>query len=48
LTVILVEQKLPFARRVADRFLILDRGRLMAAAEMDALGDDLVREYLTV
>jgi urea transport system ATP-binding protein len=48
LTVILVEQKLPFARRVADRFLVLDRGRLMAAGEMEELGDDLVREYLTV
>ena len=48
LTVILVEQKLPFARRVADRFAILDRGRLMATGPMDGLGDDLVREYLTV
>jgi urea transport system ATP-binding protein len=48
LTVILVEQKLPFARRVADRFLILDRGRLMASGDMDDLGDDLVRKYLTV
>ena len=48
LTVILVEQKLPFARRVADRFQILDRGRLMATGPMDALDDDLVREYLTV
>jgi urea transport system ATP-binding protein len=48
LTVILVEQKLPFARRVADRFLILDRGRLMASGDMAGLGDDLVREYLTV
>ena len=48
LTVILVEQKLPFARRVADRFLILDRGRLKARGEMAELGDDLVREYLTV
>jgi urea transport system ATP-binding protein len=48
LTVILVEQKLPFARRVAERFAILDRGRLMASGPMGALGDDLVREYLTV
>jgi urea transport system ATP-binding protein len=48
LTVILVEQKLPFARRVADRFAIMDRGRLMATGGMDGLGDDLVREYLTV
>jgi urea transport system ATP-binding protein len=48
LTVILVEQKLPFARRVADRFLILDRGRLMAAGAMAELSDGLVKEYLTV
>ncbi len=48
LTVILVEQKLPFARRIADRFLILDRGRVMAAGEMAELSDELVREYLTV
>lgn len=48
LTVILVEQKLPFARRVADRFAILDRGRLMASGDIGALGDDLVRQYLTV
>ena len=48
LTVILVEQKLPFARRVADRFLILDRGRSMASGAMGELGEDLVRQYLTV
>jgi urea transport system ATP-binding protein len=48
LTVLLVEQKLPFARRVADRFVILDRGRLMAAGPMPELSDELVRQYLTV
>lgn len=48
LTVLLVEQKLPFARRVADRFCILDRGRQVAAGEIAELSDDLVHEYLTV
>ncbi len=48
LTVLLVEQKLPFARKVADRFTILDRGRLAASGRMDELNDDLVHEYLTV
>jgi urea transport system ATP-binding protein len=48
LTVILVEQKLPFARRVADRFIILDRGRLMATGAMADLNDELVKQYLTV
>ncbi len=48
LTVLLVEQKLPFARKVADRFCILDRGHHVATGEMDTLNDDLVRRYLTV
>ena len=48
LTVLLVEQKLPFARKVADRFCILDRGRHVAAGEMAQLDDELIRQYLTV
>jgi len=48
LTVILVEQKLPFARRVADRFVLMERGRLMALGPMAELGDDIVKQYLTV
>ncbi|MET0104850.1 MAG: urea ABC transporter ATP-binding subunit UrtE [Sedimenticola sp.] len=48
LTVLLVEQKLPFARKVADHFCILDRGRHVAAGEMNQLDDELIRQYLTV
>lgn len=48
LTVLLVEQKLPFARRVGDRFCILDRGRSVAAGEMNELNDELIQQYLTV
>ncbi len=48
LTVLLVEQKLPFARKVADRFCLLDRGRAVASGEMSALSDELIRQYLTV
>lgn len=48
LTVLLVEQKLPFARRVGDRFTILDRGRVVADGAMNELNDQLVKEYLTV
>ncbi|MCB1749825.1 MAG: urea ABC transporter ATP-binding subunit UrtE [Gammaproteobacteria bacterium] len=48
LTVLLVEQKLPFARRVADRFVILDRGRVVAAMPTAALDEDTVTRYLTV
>ena len=48
LTVLLVEQKLPFARRVADTFCILDRGRSVAQGEIAGLSDELVERYLTV
>jgi len=48
LTVLLVEQKLPFARRVADRFCLLDRGRNVASGMMMELNDELIQQYLTV
>lgn len=47
-TVLLVEQKLPFARRVASEFRILDKGRLVAGGAIDELSDDDIRQYLTV
>ena len=48
MTVLLVEQKLPFARKVADRFSILDRGRHVAAGRMQDLDDSMIKQYLTV
>lgn len=48
ITVLLVEQKLPFARRVGDHFCILERGKSVATGTMDALDDELVRNFLTV
>ena len=48
MTVLLVEQKLPLARRVADRFYVLDKGRAVASGAMSDLDDALVRRYLTV
>jgi len=48
LTVLLVEQKLPFARRYADRFAILDRGRPVADGAIEQLSDALIKQHLTV
>ncbi|MBJ21044.1 MAG: urea ABC transporter ATP-binding subunit UrtE [bacterium] len=48
ISVLLVEQKLPLARRVADRFYVLDKGRTVASGAMDELDDEVVRRYLTV
>ncbi len=48
LTVLLVEQKLPFARRVASQVRILDKGRLVVTGAMEVLTDELVRQHLSV
>ena len=48
LTILLVEQKLPFARRVAQKFCILDKGRDVVADDMENLGEEIITQYLTV
>ena len=48
LTVLLVEQKLPFARRVAHQFRIIDKGRIVAGGNIDGLSEGLVKQHLTV
>jgi urea transport system ATP-binding protein len=48
LTVLLVEQKLPFARRVATDLRVLDKGRLVVSGNISELTDELVRTHLTV
>ena len=48
LAVLLVEQKLPFARRVATEFCIVANGRRVAAGVIDELTDQVVREHLSV
>jgi urea transport system ATP-binding protein len=48
LTVLLVEQKLPFARRVASEFCVLDKGRRVAAGPIEGLTGEVVKEYLSV
>lgn len=47
-TVLLVEQKLPFARRVASEFRILEKGRCVADGPIAALTDDVVHAHLSV
>jgi urea transport system ATP-binding protein len=48
LAVLLVEQKLPFARRVAERFFLMERGAVVAQGKMDELSDELVQKHLAV
>jgi urea transport system ATP-binding protein len=48
LSVLLVEQKLPFARRVATDFHVLEKGRRVAGGPISELTDRVVRDHLSV
>ena len=48
LTVILVEQKLKFARRVGQRFHLMEKGRIVAQGAMEELDDGLISRHLAV
>lgn len=48
ITVLLVEQKLKFARKVADKFILMDRGRHVAKGNIEELDQELVSRYLVV
>ncbi|BBP45188.1 ABC transporter ATP-binding protein [Thiosulfatimonas sediminis] len=47
-TILLVEQKLPFSRKFADQFVIMERGRVVAENTIDQLTDEVVEQYLSV
>jgi urea transport system ATP-binding protein len=48
MTVLLVEQKVPFARNLADSFIILDRGHVVREGLMEGLDNETIRNFLTV
>jgi urea transport system ATP-binding protein len=47
-TILLVEQKLDFAKNVAQQFTIMVKGRVAREADIRSLTDEVVREYLTI
>jgi urea transport system ATP-binding protein len=48
MAILLVEQYLDFARHLADRLAVMDRGQVVLAGRPDELDDRDVRRYLTV
>ena len=48
LTILLVEQKLPFIRKLMDSFVLMDRGSVVATGDDSDLDENLVKRYLTV
>ena len=48
MAILLVEQYLDFARGLADRLAVMDRGQVVLSGRPDELDDQDVRRYLTV
>ena len=48
MTILLVEQKLKFVHAVANRFAIMDRGRIVVDGEIETLDKEMIARYLTV
>lgn len=47
-TLLVVEQKIDFARQLAQKFFIMEKGSIVANGQTSGLTDSLVRQYLTV
>lgn len=48
MTIVLVEQKLPFARAVGEEFVLMEKGQVISSGPMAELTDELVGKYLAV
>ena len=48
MTVLLVEQKLNFARKVGKEFRLMEKGRIVASGSMPELSDALIKQHLAV
>lgn len=48
MSILLVEQYLDFCKDLGDDFAILERGAVAASGSMDALSEEIVKEFLTV
>lgn len=48
ITVMVVEQKIDFAKQLAKKFFIMEKGSIVANGDTHQLTDDLVHQYLAV
>ena len=48
MTVIVVEQKLPFVRRVTEQFYVMNKGAIVASGPMLELTEGVISEHLSV
>lgn len=47
ITIILVEQNIPYIRGMADQFLVVDKGRIAVAGSGSELSDEIIDRHLT-
>ena len=47
-TIVVVEQNYRFCRKVADRFIMMQKGKIVASGMKEDMSDDLVQKYLSV
>jgi urea transport system ATP-binding protein len=48
ITLVLTEQHIKIARKLAHEFVIMDRGRIEESGAIDGLTDKLVHKHLTI
>lgn len=46
--IVIVEQNLKFAKRLADRFIVIQKGSIVAAGTAAELTEEIIENYLTV
>ena len=46
--IVIVEQNLKFAKKLADRFIVIQKGEIVAAGATEELSDEVILRYLTV
>jgi urea transport system ATP-binding protein len=47
ISIIIVEQNIPFARKASDRFVVMDKGKIVVTGMKEELTDDVVERHLT-
>ena len=46
--IVIVEQNLKFAKKLADRFIVIQKGEIVAAGSTEELSDEVILRYITV
>ena len=47
-TLVIVEQNLKFAKKIADKYVIIQKGKIVSEGKMDQLQEEIINKYLAV